>query len=58
MIHQPTAVADALERYFLRHPDYQLGDSGRRKFLTSGRPGPQTDLVARFWGEPLTFDAA
>lgn len=58
LIHQPTAVADALERYFARHPEYVLGSSGRRAFLTSGRAGPQSDLVAQFWGAPLTFEPA
>ncbi len=58
MISQPAAVADSLERYFKRHPEYDLGNSGRRTFLTTGQPGPQSDLIARFWGAPLTFDAA
>jgi glutamate racemase len=58
LIHQPTAVADALDRYFERHPDYALGASGRRDFLTTGKAGPQSDLVARFWGAPLTFQPA
>ncbi|WP_339914057.1 aspartate/glutamate racemase family protein [uncultured Brevundimonas sp.] len=56
LIHQPTAVADALERYFARHPDYDLGQAGRREFLTTGKPGAQSGLVARFWGAPLTFN--
>lgn len=58
VIHQPSAVADALGRYFERHPEYGLGDNGRRTFLTTGNPGPQSDLVSQFWGAPLTFDAA
>jgi len=58
LIHQPTSVADALERYFQRHPEYDLGSSGRRDFLTTGRPGPQSELVSQFWGAPLTFAAA
>ena len=58
VISQPTAVADSLERYFARHPEYDLGNSARRDFLTTGTPGPQSDLVAQFWGAPLTFDAA
>jgi glutamate racemase len=58
LIHQPTAVADALTRYFGHHPEYQLGSSGRRDFLTSGTPGPQSELVSQFWGAPLTFAAA
>ncbi|MFN4296449.1 MAG: glutamate racemase [Brevundimonas sp.] len=58
LIHQPTAVADSLERYFARHPDYDIGNTGRRTFLTTGIPGPQSALVSQFWGAPLTFDAA
>jgi glutamate racemase len=58
LIHQPTAVADALERYFAQHPDYELGSSARRDFLTSGTPGPQSDMVSQFWGAPLTFAPA
>ena len=58
IISQPTAVADALERYFKAHPEYDLGQSQRRDFLTTGTPGPQSDLVAQFWGAPLTFEQA
>ena len=52
------ARLDALDRYFDRHPEYALGGAGRRDFLTSGQPGPQSDLVAQFWGAPLTFRPA
>ena len=58
VIHQPAAVAQALERYFERHPEYALGGSGRRDFLTTGKPGAQSEMVAQFWGAPLRFDAA
>src|SRR5690606_32932496 len=58
LIHQPTAVADALERYFARHPEYDIGSSGRRLFLTTGRTGAQSALVSQFWGAPVTFEAA
>jgi glutamate racemase len=58
VIHQPTAVADALDRYFQRHPEYDLGHSGRRDFLTSGKAGPQSELVSQFWGAPLTLTPA
>lgn len=58
LIHQPTAVSDSLERYFARHPEYELGTSGARAFLTTGTPGPQSAMVSQFWGAPLTFDAA
>ena len=58
IIHQPEAVADALERYFAHHPEFDLGETGRRDFLTTGQPGPQSDRVSQFWGEPLSFAAA
>ncbi|WP_421730230.1 glutamate racemase [Brevundimonas sp.] len=58
VIHQPTAVADSLARYFERHPEYDLGSSSARRFLTSGQAGPQSDMVSQFWGAPLTFETA
>jgi glutamate racemase len=58
LIHQPNATADALVRYLAKHPEYVLGDRGLRRFLTTGKAGAQNGLVARFWGAPLTFEAA
>ncbi|HEY5106322.1 MAG TPA: aspartate/glutamate racemase family protein [Caulobacteraceae bacterium] len=58
LIHQPDATADAIERYLGRHPEYDPGSGGGRAFLTTGRPGVQNGLVERFWGGPLSFDAA
>jgi glutamate racemase len=58
LIHQPTAVADALERYAARHPEFDLGTGAARLFLTTGQAGPQGERVARFWGAPLTFEPA
>jgi glutamate racemase len=58
LIHQPAATADALERYFARHPEYLAGDTGARRFLTTGTPGAQNGLVATFWGAPLHFEKA
>ena len=58
VIHQPQAVADALERYLARHPEYDTGTSGRREFLTTGAPGAQNALVEAFWGAPLRFERA
>ncbi|MDP8916264.1 MAG: aspartate/glutamate racemase family protein [Pseudomonadota bacterium] len=56
LIHQPAAVADALERYLTRHPEYAPGGSGSRLFLTTGSPGAQHALAEAFWGAPLRFD--
>jgi len=57
LIHQPSAVADALDRYFARHPEYATGASGVRRFLTTGEPGVQSGLVEAFWGAPVSFEA-
>lgn len=58
LIHQPGATADALERYLARHPEYDPGRSGVRRFLTTGAPGAVHDLGVAFWGGPLHFEAA
>jgi glutamate racemase len=58
LINQPDATADALERYFARHPEYDVGCSGARRFLTTGKAGLQSGLVETFWGEPVRFEAA
>jgi glutamate racemase len=58
LIHQPDATADALARYFEHHPEYIAGSSGKRRFLTTGKPGAQHSLVETFWGAPLSFEAA
>jgi len=58
LIHQPDATADALVRYFERHPEFDIGSSAVRRFLTTGRPGSQSSLVEAFWGEPLSFEPA
>jgi glutamate racemase len=58
LIHQPDSTAAALERYFERHPEFDIGTSGARRFQTTGTPGVQNGLVSTFWGEPLRFEAA
>jgi glutamate racemase len=58
LIHQPGATVAAVTLYLARHPEYEPGRNGARRFLTTGRAGPQNGLVSRFWGEPLTFEAA
>src|SRR3954447_7468469 len=58
LIHQPDSTADALARYFERHPEFNPGETGSCRFLTTGKPGAQHSLVETFWGAPLTFEAA
>jgi glutamate racemase len=58
LIHQPDATGAAIETYLARHPEYDPGSSGLRRFLTTGHAGPQNGLVQRFWGSRLCFDPA
>lgn len=58
LIHQPEATADALARYFERHPEFDPGKAALRRFLTTGAPGAQHSLVETFWGGPLSFEPA
>ncbi len=58
LIHQPAATAAAVEAYLTRHPEFDPGASGVRRFVTTGRPGLQNGLAERFWGAPLRFEAA
>jgi glutamate racemase len=58
LIHQPTATADALARYLDRHPEYDPGETGQRRWLTTGTAGLQSGLVETFWGAPVRFEAA
>ncbi|MDV6332097.1 aspartate/glutamate racemase family protein [Asticcacaulis sp. 201] len=56
LIHQPEPVAKALADYIGRHPEYNIGDSGRRAFLTTGALKSQSALAEAFWGGPLSFE--
>ncbi|MEO6380338.1 MAG: aspartate/glutamate racemase family protein [Caulobacteraceae bacterium] len=58
LIHQPSAVAEAMAGYLATHREYDPGQSGLRRFLTTGSPGAQNRLVEVFWGEALHFDTA
>jgi len=58
IIRQPVSTARSLGRYLERHPEYDAGSNGGRRFLTTGRPGLQNGLVERFWGAPLHFEPA
>lgn len=57
LIHQPTAVAESLQRYLERHPEYLMSRGGARTFLTSGPAGLANELVSSFWGGALRFES-
>jgi glutamate racemase len=56
LIHQPSAVADSLDRYLSRHPEYDPGAAGSRRFLTTGQTGGENGLVEAFWGAAVRFE--
>jgi glutamate racemase len=58
LIHQPEATAEALTAYLARHPEFEIGRAGTRRFWTTGEPGPQNAMVQAFWGGPLSFEKA
>lgn len=58
IIDQPQATARALKQYLQRHPEYNVGSSGGRIFLSTGFSEEALPLVEKFWGEPLAFQAA
>ena len=58
LIHQGSATGDAIVRYLAQHPEYDPGQGGTHRFLTTGVPGPQNTLIEAFWGAPLSFEAA
>jgi glutamate racemase len=55
LIHQPGATAEALAGYLARHPEYDAGAGGGRRFLTSAGGGGHA-LAEAFWGAPLAFE--
>jgi glutamate racemase len=57
LIHQPAATVEAIAPYLERHPQFDIGTGGQRRFLTTGSGGPQNGLAEAFWGAPLSFEA-
>src|SRR5690606_11427374 len=58
IISQPDTTAAALVTYLERHPEYQVGRNGQRKFLSTGYVPDALHLIEKFWGEPLAFEKA
>ena len=56
---QPDIVADSLEDYLARHPEYagRNGDHDRLQVLTSGNVAAVTAAARRFWPEDIRFQA-
>ena len=55
MVNQPDAVAQALQAYLARHPEYDASNGGTRRFLSTGFSADAIPLVERFWGGKLPF---
>ncbi len=59
ILSQPEIVADSLEDYLARHPEYSpdAGTAGRLTLLTSGSPSSVSALARVFWPEVPAFAA-
>ncbi|NIA71538.1 glutamate racemase [Pelagibius litoralis] len=59
LLDQPTIVADSLADYLTRHPRFAVesGQTGARRFLTSGDPARVAAFASRFFGSEVTFQA-
>jgi glutamate racemase len=56
LICQPASTAEALQRYLQRHPEYGIGSSGLRRFLTTGAGGRCNEMCEAFWGGAIDFE--
>jgi glutamate racemase len=56
LFSQPEAVANALEDYFIRHPEVLASQhSGLTQYFTSGDPSEVSRVAARFLGNQVRF---
>ncbi|HEM46030.1 MAG TPA: glutamate racemase [Alphaproteobacteria bacterium] len=60
LLHQPGLVADSLQDYLARHPEFARdgGESGGVAFLTTGDPRRVGGLASRFFGRDTRFARA
>lgn len=60
LLSQPEVVADSLEDYLARHPEYAAAPPGGREpvLLTTGDAGAVGDSLALFWPGRHTFEPA
>ena len=59
ILSQPQVVADSLEDYLVRHPDYRTQKTSRRapKLLTTGKPDDVSLSLELFWPQAHSFEA-
>jgi glutamate racemase len=57
LLCQPSAVANSLEHYLRRHPEYleKMPRTPGRRYLTTGDPGAVTARSLGFLGQSITF---
>lgn len=56
VIDQQDVVAKSLVDYVRRHPEYDIGHSGKHVFLASDFNPTLEPVAARFWGNPVAFE--
>jgi glutamate racemase len=53
VLHSPKVVAEKLEEYVSRHPEYVLPRNGKVRFLTTGEPERFKEVGSRFFGKRI-----
>lgn len=53
VLHSPSVVAEKLDEYLKRHPEYAIERSGEVKFLTTGDPSRFAEIGSRFFGQRI-----
>ena len=60
VIDQPAATADAMLGYLNDHPEFNAkgtgGNTGQRRFLSTGYSAAALPAIERFWGSPINFE--
>ena len=56
LVDQAQAVADALARYLIRHPEYALAGQGRHLYLSTGYSPDALHRIESYWGSALPFE--
>ncbi len=56
LVDQAQAVAEALARYLVRHPEYALPGQGRHLYLSTGYSPDALHRIESYWGSLLPFE--
>ena len=54
VLHSPSVIAEKLEAYLERHPEYDIQKTGESSFLTTGAEESFLSLGSRFYGQSIS----